>query len=77
MRDWKLENLTNDQEISTVPFGMEKEDYLCSRCTVSTIFYNRFSGKLRWLPFSKKNPETSVESEMEHDFFGGKPVWKM
>ena len=24
MRDWKLENLENGEEISTVPFGMEK-----------------------------------------------------
>jgi len=29
MRDWKLENLANGKEISTIPFGMEKEDYLC------------------------------------------------
>jgi len=29
MRDWKLGNLANDKEISTVPFRMEKKDYLC------------------------------------------------
>ena len=28
LRDWKLENLPNGKEISTVPFRMEKEDYL-------------------------------------------------
>jgi len=28
MRDWKLENLPNGEEISTKPFQTEKEDYL-------------------------------------------------
>jgi len=28
MRDWKLENLPNDEEISTKPFQTEKEGYL-------------------------------------------------
>lgn len=28
MRDWKLENLANGKEISTVPFRADKEDYL-------------------------------------------------
>jgi len=28
MRDWKLENLANGKEISTVPFRTDKEDYL-------------------------------------------------
>ena len=29
MRDWKVENLANGEELSIVPFGKEKEDYLC------------------------------------------------
>ena len=29
MRDWKVENLANGKELSTVQFGTEKEDYLC------------------------------------------------
>ena len=28
MRDWKLENSGNGKEISAIPFGTEKEDYL-------------------------------------------------
>ena len=39
------------KEISTVPFRMEKEDYLSKQCT---IFYYGFSGKLGCLRFSKK-----------------------
>ena len=66
MRDWKLGNLANDKVISTVPFRMEKENYLCRECTVSIIFYNGFSGKLGCLPFSKKN---LFENEMEHKLY--------
>ena len=32
-RDWKLENLASGKEISTVPFGMEKEGNLCFNIT--------------------------------------------
>ena len=28
IRDWKLESLKNEKEISAVPFRTEKEDYL-------------------------------------------------
>ena len=29
MRDWKMENLASGKELSTVPIGTEKENYLC------------------------------------------------
>ena len=29
MRDWKVKNLVNVKELSTVPIATEKEDYLC------------------------------------------------
>ena len=50
------------REISSVPLGMEKEDYLCIG---SLQFLNGFSGKLGCLPFVQKNPEITVQSEME------------
>ena len=31
---WKVENLANGKEISTVPFGTQKEDYLCRQYTI-------------------------------------------
>ena len=42
MRDWKLENLPNGEEIPVIPFRTEKEDYLLG----SLQFPNGFSGKL-------------------------------
>ena len=33
LADERLENLASGKEISTVPFGMEKEDYLCFNIT--------------------------------------------
>ena len=49
MRDWKLENLANGTEIFIVPFGMEKEDYLC-RCLplILTKKIRKFRLKVKW-----------------------------
>ena len=66
MRDWKVENLTNGQEISNVPFGKEKEDYLCGQYT---SFEQSFQ-KIKVLTIKENNPEILVESEMEQKFFG-------
>ena len=55
MRDWKLENLANGKDISTVSFGMEKDfEWIFRKIGVLTIW--------------PKHPEISVENEMEQKF---------
>ena len=57
--DERLENLANGKEISTVSFGMEKDfEWIFRKIGVLTIW--------------PKNPEISVENEMERKF-----LWKI
>ena len=67
MRDWKVENLANGYEISTVLFGTGKEDYLCSQYTI----FEQIFQKIWVLTIQQNNPEILDESEMERRF-----LWK-
>ena len=57
------------KEISTVPFGIEKENYLCIG---SLQILNRFSGKLGYLPFVQTIRKFQLKVEMERKF-----LWKI
>ena len=63
-RDWKVENLANIKELSTVPIGTEKEDYLCRQYTI----FEKIFRKIRVLTIQQNNPKILVESEMERKF---------
>ena len=82
MRDWKPENLANDKERSTTSFPGSLIHFSVRNgerrlpLYIVYSFYDGFSGILGCLPVSKKNPEISFESEMEHFFFR-KSVWKL
>jgi len=54
MRDWKLENLPNGNEISVVPFRMEKDEYLWG---CSTIFERNFRKITLPFDFKPKFPD--------------------
>ena len=57
MRDWKLENSANGKEISAIPFGTEKEDYLRRKPTISEWIFRK-----RCLRFSKKSGDSGWKS---------------
>ena len=43
MKDWKLESLANDKEISAVPFLTEKEDCLWRQSTISERVFRKIT----------------------------------
>ena len=68
MRDWKVENLANVKELTTVPITTEKEDYLFRQYTI----FEQIFRKIRVLTIQQNSPKILVESEMEW-----KVLWKI
>ena len=64
MRDWKVENLANGKDLSTVLIRTEKEDYLCRQYAI----FEQIFWKIRAFTIQQNNLKILVESEMELKF---------